>query len=197
MANSDDSTPHGRRGFFKEAFIKLAQPVAEYLDGQLSTHLPAEKPRFRPPGALPEAEFLDTCSRCGKCVESCPADAIQPTQSSQPKLAGTPYIDPDAQPCVVCDSLACMQVCPSGALQVLSVDNIKIGLAAVNDSTCLRTKGVDCRYCVDSCPLGEKAIRLDPQGRVEVISAGCVGCGVCQYECPTGPKSIVIQPLLD
>ena len=37
------------------------------------------KRRFiRPPGALPEAEFLTTCERCRKCVEVCPVDAIFP-----------------------------------------------------------------------------------------------------------------------
>src|SRR5688500_6924065 len=27
---------------------------------------------LRPPGALPEAQFLETCSRCAKCAEVCP-----------------------------------------------------------------------------------------------------------------------------
>ena len=51
----------GRRGFFKEALNQLIQPVAEFLDDRISDHLPAEEPSnptlFRPPGALPEAEF--------------------------------------------------------------------------------------------------------------------------------------------
>ena len=32
MAESDDGVPHGRREFFREAFTKIVQPVAEYLD---------------------------------------------------------------------------------------------------------------------------------------------------------------------
>ena len=195
MAKSNDSTTHNRRAFFGEAFAKLVQPVAEFLDGQISGHLPVEKPLLRPPGALSESEFLDTCLRCGNCVESCPAEAIHPLPGSNPNLAGTPYIDPDYQPCVVCDTLACMQVCPSGALQKLSVNEIQIGLAVVDHQTCLRSKDIDCIYCVSSCPIGETAIRLDSEGRVEVIAAGCVGCGVCQSQCPTAPKSIVVQPL--
>jgi ferredoxin-type protein NapG len=196
MAESDDGRPHGRRAFFREAFTRLVQPVAEYLDTQTGPHLTAEKPLLlRPPGALPETAFLETCLRCGNCVDSCPADAIQPLQSGQSNLSGTPYIDPDDQPCVVCDSLECMQVCPSGALQKLSVHQIQIGLAEVNYDICLRSNGVDCRDCVDACPMGERAIRLDSEKRVEVVSSGCIGCGVCQYQCPTTPKSIFVQPI--
>src|SRR5437868_5956617 len=32
---------------------------------------------LRPPGALAEPQFLDTCSRCGNCVSACPAHCIQ------------------------------------------------------------------------------------------------------------------------
>ena len=194
MAKSDDSASHSRRAFFREAFVKLIQPVADYADAQIRAHIPTEKVLLRPPGALPDGDFLNTCLRCGNCVESCPAQAIQPLRSDDSNLAGTPYIDPDYQPCVVCDSLECMNVCPSGALQKLRVEEIQIGLAVVNYESCLRTREIDCRYCVDTCPIGEKAIRLDTQKRVEVISAGCVGCGVCQYQCPTAPKSIIVQP---
>ena len=195
MVGSDDERPHDRRAFFQEAFTKLVQPVAEYLDTQIGAHLTAEKALLRPPGALPEAAFLESCLRCGNCVDSCPADAIQPLQSDPSNLVGTPYIDPDNQPCVVCDTLECMQVCPSGALQQLSVHEIQIGLAEVNYDICLRSNGVSCRECVDSCPIGEGAIRLDSEERVEVLSAGCIGCGVCQYQCPTTRKSIVVQPI--
>ena len=195
MAASDNESPHDRRTFFQEALTRLVQPVAEYLDTHIGAHLPAEKILLRPPGALQETAFLDTCLRCGNCVESCPADAIQSLQSDQPNLAGTPYIDPDAQPCVVCDTLECMQVCPSGALQQLSVHEIQIGLAEVNYDSCLRSNGVDCLDCVESCPVGEEAIRLDSEKRIEVLAVGCIGCGVCQYQCPTTPKSIVVQPI--
>jgi MauM/NapG family ferredoxin protein len=203
MSKPGDSPLPERRVFFKQAVSKVMQHVAEYLDEGIGDYLPTtsgsssnqplDLPILRPPGALPEATFLETCQRCGNCVESCPAEAIQVSQSNNPDLAGTPYIAPNSQPCVVCTSLACMQVCPSGALQQLSVDQIQMGLAEVNYDTCLRTQEIECTYCVDSCPIGETAIRLDAQNRVQVISSGCVGCGVCQYECPTAPKSVVVK----
>ena len=188
----------GRRGFFKEALNQIVQPVAEFLDDRIGERLLIDAPDrviLRPPGALPEPEFLEKCHRCGNCVKNCPANAIQPLQSQVPNLANTPYIAPDEQPCVICDSLACMYVCPSGALQIVYAEDIRIGLAVFNAETCLRTKEVACTYCVDTCPIGEEAIRLTPEGIVEVIDSGCTGCGVCQYACPTAPKSIVVKPL--
>ena len=189
----------GRRGFFKEALNQLVQPVAEFLDDRLDTHLPveqpSERPLLRPPGALPEAEFLETCHRCGNCVKNCPANAIFPLEAqTQPDIANTPYIDPDDQPCVICDSLACMYVCPSGALQTVYAEDIRMGLAVFSVETCLRTKDVACTYCIDTCPIGAAAIHLTTAGVVEVIESGCTGCGVCQYACPTSPKSLVVQP---
>ncbi len=195
MAKSDDSKAHTRRSFFREALSRLAQPVAEYVDSQIGAYIPAEKALLRPPGAIIEDEFLDTCVRSGACVNSCPARAIQPINARDPDRAGTPFIDPDYQPCVVCETLECMNVCPSGALQKLTVNEIQIGLAGVNYDTCLRTQAIGCRDCVDSCPIGERAIRIDAHNRVEVMSPGCVGCGVCQYHCPTSPKSIRVEAI--
>ena len=207
MTKSDDSTSSDRRVFFKQAVSKFMQHVAGYLDEGIDDYLPTKSdsshnrlpdlPILRPPGALPETRFLETCQRCGNCVESCPAEAIHVYQSNNPDLSGTPYIDPNSQPCVVCTSLACMQVCPSGALQQLPVNQIQIGLAEVNHDTCLRIQGIDCTYCVDSCPIGETAIRLNIQNRIQVIPMGCVGCGVCQYECPTSPKSVIVKLLTE
>lgn len=202
MAKSETSTPHGRRDFFKQAASKLAQRVASYVDDGIANHLPDNpeltsiqppvKRILRPPGALPEDMFLDTCQRCGHCIDSCPAEAIRPYKIDIAALSGTPYITPESQPCVVCDSLACMEVCPSGALQKLSSNQIEIGLAEVDHNTCLRANGIQCTYCVDSCPIGETAIGISSQNQIEILFPGCVGCGVCEYECPTVPKAVVI-----
>ncbi|MCG9127342.1 4Fe-4S dicluster domain-containing protein [Candidatus Poribacteria bacterium] len=192
------SDEKGRRDFFKEAFTQIIKPVAELLDDTMGEGVSQNPPIdfiFRPPGALPEQEFLEKCHRCGNCVKNCPADAIQSLQSSDPNLVNTPYIDPEEQPCVICDSLACMYVCPTGALQKVFAEDIRIGLAVFNNETCLRNQSVECSYCVDTCPIGEDAITLSQENMVEVFDSGCTGCGVCQYACPTDPKSIVIQPI--
>ena len=185
-----------RRQFFRESFYSIMKPMAEFLADRID--LPQQTPRtlLRPPGALPEAEFLEVCYRCGNCVEECPADAIKLYASDDDDLNRTPIVDPDLQACVICDELACMNGCPSGALRLVdSPNDIRMGLAAVQAALCVRTHGEDCTKCIDLCPLGGDAIRLNEAGAVEVLDPGCVGCGVCQFHCPTQPKAITVAPL--
>ena len=203
MADRDDSTPPrrlGRRGFFRDGFRELFRPVVESLDErltQLSEALPTGSSSrktpltfLRPPGALAEPEFLNKCSRCGNCVRVCPAEAIKIV----PDVAGgAPFIDANLAPCVVCTTLECMTVCPTGALFPTPMKFIDMGTAKWDPNTCLRPRGEDCRICVDECPIGEVAISLDSTGAVRVYDDGCVGCGVCQHRCPTIPKSVVVE----
>lgn len=171
------------------------EPVAQFLEERLQIPLPVPRTVLRPPGAQPEREFLATCYRCGNCVDVCPAKAIRTMSTDDSTVRGTPYIDPDLAACVVCDELACVKACPSGALKpVAKGADIRMGLAKVNHSVCIRSRGESCRLCVEKCPLGEDAIQIAAAGRVEVRSPGCVGCGVCQFYCPTAPKAITITP---
>ena len=182
-----------RRGFFRHAMARLVQPFADIVVNMSPT--PRESARLRPPGAIDEATFLDTCFRCDQCVTACPADAIFLLGREAGDACGTPVIDPDRAPCVVCDGLQCTQVCESGALTTLSAPHqIKMGLAEVYESLCVRTAGETCTVCVDSCPIGAAALRLCGNGPPIVEPSGCVGCGVCQNVCPTTPKAIVVRP---
>ena len=190
------SDPGNRRRFFRESFYSIMKPVAEFLADKIDLADTLPRTLLRPPGAIREAEFLEVCYRCGNCVEACPADAIKLYACDDDDLNGTPVIDPDFAACVICDDLACMNGCPSGALVLVdSPQSIRMGLAVMTHSVCVRSKGEDCTKCIDLCPLGESAIRLDSSGKVEVLDPGCVGCGVCQFHCPTQPKAINVAPL--
>ena len=174
---------------------RLIEPLATYVTERLDIPLPVVRSVLRPPGALPEAAFLKTCYRCGNCVDVCPAKAIRTVSGAQSDCAGTPYIDPDLSACVVCDELACMKACPSGALKAVpSPVEIRMGLAKWRAEACLRSRGEPCRVCVDRCPIGATAIAIDAQGQVEVRAAGCVGCGSCQFYCPVSPKAVTVEP---
>lgn len=204
-----DDRRFNRRSFFRSGFRELLKPVVDSLDEKLAelgkiaasaqpapAAAPPKRPTFalsvlRPPGALPEAEFLQTCSRCGACVNACPANAIVINERT---ADGAPFVDANAAACVVCATLDCMNVCPTGALVPVPMADIDMGTAIWNPATCLRTAGAEpCTTCVDVCPIGEVAIRLDGNN-VQVIEDGCVGCGLCQNKCPTTPKSITVQP---
>jgi len=150
---------------------------------------------LRPPGALPEAEFLERCAGTGACVSACPVSAIKLMASDDPAKTGKPAIDPAAQACVVCDDLSCMKACPTGALRLVSREEIRMGLARLKPDICVRTNGEDCQICVDKCPLGKSAIEIPYEGAAVEVKDGCTGCGVCEMYCPTEPKAIVIRLL--
>lgn len=215
--------PMDRRQFFRKGLTELFKPLANALDpvertirefeklsnrsstsspvGASSATPPAQPAKtvpldvwVRPPGALPESQYLSACSRCGKCVEVCPAECIKldPTANLG---KGAPYIDPNVMACVVCDDLSCMKVCPTGALVFTDVPQIKMGTAVWRDDPCVRTtRQEDCRQCVDICPVGSTAIELAGE-EIRVHPLGCIGCGLCQQHCPTEPKSITVIPI--
>lgn len=204
----DSNKPVNRRRFFREGLRELLKPLAGAMEpleqvahqlGRLEDAVPLpppppgpDGPWLRPPGALDERAFRDTCSRCGTCVSVCPAQCIKIDHSGK-KGNGAPYIEPDIMPCVVCDGLVCMRDCPSGALVPTALGLINMGTAVWNEYTCVRSRGEDCKICVDQCPIGSVAIQLR-ENQIRVIENGCTGCGVCQNYCPTSPKSIVVVP---
>jgi ferredoxin len=191
---SSDVNDPGRRRFFRDALDGLVKPLAAYLEGRLD--VPAGRPFLRPPGAIEEAKFLDTCYRCGSCAGVCPVHAITLRQLAPAHPANsTPGIDPDVAACAVCEGIQCTQACPSGALRVLKgAYEIDMGLAVVAPVPCVRSRGESCTLCVDKCPIGAAAIRFHDEGPPRVSESGCVGCGMCQLFCPTHPKAIVVEP---
>lgn len=135
--------------------------------------------------------MLRTCSRCGDCAAACPAQCIVLDPAVD---QGLPTIVARLSPCVMCTDLSCMSACGTGALEVVSRSDIRMGLAVVDGERCLRGgRGEDCRLCVSQCPVGATALRIDEDGAVSV-GAGCTGCGVCERVCPTEPASIVVRP---
>lgn len=180
---------------FRLGLKRIMEPVAEYIEQRLPQERRIYRTVLRPPGALPEVEFVDTCYRCGSCVDSCPVRAIRPLAREDIERAGTPYVDPDLAACIACEDVPCTKACPSGALQRLeSPEQIAMGVARVDMYVCLRYNGEDCRVCIDRCPMGSKALTLNDHGQVEVHPTGCTGCGVCQLHCPSLPKAIVVSP---
>jgi ferredoxin-type protein NapG len=212
----DENEALERRQFFSQLFRRGAKPIASLLDKKLSkaqkladmieqdqlaesaksAEAPAS-PLLRPPGALPEDKFVNTCSMTGQCVRACPVRAIKQTPPDDSRGGMTPYIEPELQACVICEELACMKACPSGALNLVPREEIRMGQAVIDYDLCLRVSGDDCQDCVENCPIGEAAIHLDSEhGSVEIEDAGCVGCGKCVMVCPADPNALMIEPRL-
>ena len=149
---------------------------------------------LRPPGNMHEYLLREACTRCGLCVDVCPADAIVRLDASWGDAQGTPAIDPRTQPCVVCEGLKCTTVCPSGALQhTINVPEVQMGNAVVDRGRCITYSGQSCTACVAACPV-PGAITTSAQGHPIVDEHRCVGCGLCVRACPTQPTSIDVVP---
>ena len=160
------------------------------------TELAPRLPVLRPPGALPEAEFLRTCILCQECVRVCPTGALRPAllESGLAGL-GTPLLVPRQGACALnpsCPDL-CSRVCPVGAIQPRTKDQVKIGLAVVHRDSCLAwDQGAHCLVCVEAC-LVKAAIPFN--GRVTVDAERCTGCGRCESGCPVPGSAIHVVPL--
>lgn len=139
---------------------------------------------LRPPGAR-EEEFLTRCVRCGQCIKVCPKKALH-LALFEAGLEGvwTPMLVPRLGYCdYSCN--ACGQVCPSGAIPPLSLEEKRkavIGTALVDVDRC-----VVCWQCDYRCPVGAFEI-VEVQGKTgkfpKVAPDRCIGCGICEYFCP-------------
>lgn len=154
---------------------------------------------LRPPGALPEGEFLERCVRCGECMKVCLTGVIQPALGEAgPGGLWTPILDFRRGYCQYACTL-CGQVCPTGAIGRLTLQEkvgFRIGLAHIDRDRCLPwAHGVPCIVCEEHCPVPGKAIRLrrgwveTPMGPREVHlpvldPVRCIGCGICEFKCP-------------
>ena len=203
-------TAIGRRGFLSTAVGTVAGAAGgaglaagvRLLDGQVGGS--TARAIVRPPGSVPEREFLQLCVRCGECFQACPNDVLQPAGLAHGlESLWTPRVVADWSGCEP-SCANCGQVCPTGAIRALSLEEkrvARIGLAVVNRETCLpHAAREDCRLCVDECAAaGYRAIEFvrvgaqrDPFGQpIEesgffapvVLPEACVGCGLCQTRC--------------
>jgi len=155
---------------------------------------------IRPPGAVPEKEFLRRCIRCGECMKVCPTHGLQPAllQGGWEGL-WSPVLIPRIGYCEYSCTL-CSQVCPTGAIHRLPLSEkqkVCIGLAFVDKDRCLPyDQGIPCIVCEEHCPTPKKAIWLekgsarDRRGNLKRIQLPrvdfdlCIGCGICEKRCP-------------
>jgi ferredoxin len=163
---------------------------------------------IRPPGSLPEPEFLEKCIRCGECMKVCPTNAIHPT-TLHAGIEGTwtPVLDMDVGYCEY-ECTLCGQVCPTHAIRELTPDDkkkTKIGLAYFDKNRCLPYAFArPCIVCEEHCPTPKKAIWfeeaevLDHRGQKlqlkqpRVDAEICIGCGICQNKCPMSDRAAVL-----
>jgi polyferredoxin len=165
----------------------------------INKHSPANL--IRPPGA-DLVDFEELCIRCNECVRICPTQGLQASfLDGGWQNIFTPHLNPRLGYCSY-NCAACSQVCPTGAIPNLSLEDkrhIPIGLARVDRTRCLPwAYNIDCIVCEEACPVANKAIKVETveviNGHGDVVSIKrpyvvkemCIGCGTCEYQCPMG-----------
>ncbi len=185
----DQSTD--RRGFFLESFRSLGRLLADAVSETIKGTTGGKR-YLRPPGAIDEAAFLLTCTRCGECAKACPTQVIKFLGPDSGAAVGTPYIDPLDKACDLCGK--CMPTCePRALLTIADPRQVRIGTATIDPQHCWAHQGQLCDICYSRCPFPDEAIKME-RGKPVILPDVCTGCGLCAYVCVSTPSAIRIDP---
>lgn len=152
-----------------------------------------------PPGSHSKGRYTRRCVSCHTCVSVCPTHVLQPSFFAL-GLSGflQPVMDYKTAYCEW-ECSRCTQICPTGALEALSIPEkkrVQMGTVEFDQDRCVVfTDGTDCGACAEVCPT--QAVRMvpykngltQPQTETDI----CSGCGSCEYACPIDlPKAIFV-----
>ena len=160
-----------RRGFVLSLVSGIFAVPAVRLSNKLGSNWVYSV--IRPPGALPEGEFLKRCIKCGQCMRICPTNVIQPggIEGGLENL-WTPTLNNriGSSGCQL-NCVACGQVCPTSAIRPITLSEklgvnefanvgpIRLGTAFVDRNRCLPwAMDKPCIVCQENCPVSPKAI---------------------------------------
>ena len=155
-----------------------------------------------PPGGMNVDNLQEKCISCHLCVSKCPSHVIKPAfMEYGPGGMMQPRMYFDHGFCNY-DCTVCSDVCPSGALRPLTVEqkhHTQIGQVHFIRHNCIVfTDETNCGACSEHCPT--QAVHMVPYKGVLTIPETdvsiCVGCGGCEYVCPAKPyKAIYVEGL--
>jgi polyferredoxin len=156
------------------------------------------------PGSRSIAHFTATCTACHLCVSACPSRVLVPALFEfgldgimQPRMNfHTGHCNYD---CTIC-----LDVCPSGAILPLPVEQKKLtqlGVAKFIKENCVVfTDNTVCGACSEHCPTKAVDMVEYPNSANKKLKIPemkpdfCIGCGGCEHACPTKPyKAIYVD----
>lgn len=136
---------------------------------------------------------MELCDSCRDCGEACKYSSILFVES-EPNVV-LPFINPGQAPCYLCDEMPCSAACPTGALEIIQPETVRMGKASLDPMRCLCLNDGKCKVCFDKCPLQGRALIWDDEINAPLININyCTGCGVCQNACPSPENPIMIIP---
>ena len=155
---------------------------------------------LRPPGSIPESDFLAACIRCGACLRVCVTRTLQASGIEDGLMGwGTPAHRMRTAGCEqACD--LCGKICPTGAIRELPLierQHAKIGTAVLSRERCVAwAQDRLCLLCDEACPYNAIVFGVvDGRKRPFVDESRCNGCGMCEFVCPVdGDAAIVVYP---
>jgi MauM/NapG family ferredoxin protein len=187
-----------RRNFFVGLGFGSVAVVLTKLDPRV---MKKQDRALRPPGALPEEDFLAACIRCGACVRICVTHTLQASGMDKGLIRwGTPFHNMRVAGCEQQCNL-CGKICPTGAIRDLPLierQHAKVGTAVIIRETCVAwAKDRLCLLCDEACPYNAIVFRpVDGHKRPFVDESRCNGCGICEAVCPVhGEAAIVVYPM--
>jgi len=150
-----------------------------WLRGRLSAkHIP-----LLPPWSISYDLFVEQCTRCHACIESCPEQIIVKGESNYPNLDFT------RGECTFCTQ--CANACPEGLFTDTGRDQAWFYKAQI-DEHCVTQSGVMCQTCRDHCETGAITFRprLGQVAQPSIETENCNGCGACVKNCPVSAISV-------
>lgn len=188
----------GRRAVLKAAALPALLLTQSASDTAAAKQLePRQQTPVTPPGARGVAHFTQMCTACHLCISACPTQVLVPSLFEY-GLGGLfqPKLDYWVSYCNY-DCKLCSDVCPSGAILPLSLEEkklVQLGKAVFVKEDCIViTKKTECGACSEHCPT--KAVTMVPYEQKltlpELRNEICVGCGACEHACPTKPRKAI------
>lgn len=184
-----------RRAFFRRVSGRAAQAAVRQAEARV---LARASRWVRPPYALPELEFLLSCTRCGACEDACSHTVIFPLAARLgADVAGTPALDLTSKACHLCSDWPCVAVCEAGALnrpEPAEGDEgplPRLARAWLDPARCLPYQGPECGACAGSCPVPGALVWEAERPRIDPDR--CTGCALCRQACIVEPPAIVVQ----